>query len=451
MSASRGRALTRAFLATGVASGLAGAAGAQTAGPHALVTGRWDNTLVVVDLALAADPANDGTANAVVNRLRVTPDVDGAGTPASGQPVNVVVSGSRAYVVNHSGRTPAAAARAFQHGHAGTVTVVELGKALDRTLSGTLGAVRAVLDTGGFGPVGFAPTPDNRFGFVAHAERQGDEDGGNLVTILDLDSGAVAGRVELALGRPGFPCPPPEVPHAAPDPRFGCFPDTNGLAYSPVGGGTLIGGNGGTNDVSVIDVARALAGDPGAELARVPVETGPFGVAVSPDGRIAAVAAREDARTGKEGSTVSLIDVERARAGAEGAELARVRVGTDDPDNEPARTFSAAFTPDGERLLVSNFRSNTLSVVDVARALRRDPGAEVARLALETPDGAPSRPRGIAVTADGRRAVVTGAPRGEPGSSVLWVLDLDRVTVLGRVTGVGNEAYMVGILPARGG
>ena len=47
--------------------------------------------------------------------------------------------------------------------------------------------------------------------------------------------------------------------------------------------------------------------------------------------------------------------------------------------------------------------------------------------------------------------MVTGVPRGESGSSVLWVLDLERMVVLGRVTGVGNEAYMVDILPARGG
>ena len=448
MASIKGRALGGALLAAGLA-----AAPARADGPHVLVTGRWDNTLIVVDLARAADPRNDGTPNAVVNRLRVTPDivVDGAAVPAAGQPVNVVVGPNRdvAYVVNHSGRVPAAVSRAFQHGHPGTVTVVDLARALDPAANGTLAAVRAVHDTGGAGPVGFAATPDGRHGFVAHAERHGDEDGGNLVTVLDLATGAVVGRVELALGSPGFPCPPATVPHAAPHPDFGCFPDTNGLAYSPVGGGTLIGGNGGTDDVSIIDVRRAIAGEPGAELARVPIDTGAFGVAISPDGRLAAVAARESARTGAEGSTVSIIDIARAREGAAGAEVARVRIGTDDPANRPARTFSAAFTPDGRRLLVSGFRSNTLSVVDVARALARDPGAEETRLVLETPDGRPSRPRGIAITADGTRAAVTGAPRSGPGSSVLWVVDLERMAVLGRVTEVGDEAYMVDALPAR--
>jgi hypothetical protein len=73
------------------------------------VSGRWDNTVVVIDLVKAIDPANDGTGNAVINRLRVTPDDRPRGqgvadTPASGQPVNVVIppEGRFAYVVNHS-------------------------------------------------------------------------------------------------------------------------------------------------------------------------------------------------------------------------------------------------------------------------------------------------------------------------------------------------------------
>ena len=73
------------------------AASAHAAGPYLLVSGRWDNTVVVIDFARAVDPANDGTPNAIVNRVRVTPDIDAKGsgakdTPASGQPVNVVLS-----------------------------------------------------------------------------------------------------------------------------------------------------------------------------------------------------------------------------------------------------------------------------------------------------------------------------------------------------------------------
>ena len=92
---------------------------AWAAGELLLVSGRWDNTVLVIDLGKAMDPANDGTPNAIVNRVRVTPDIDvkGSGvadTPASGQPVNVVLSPDRryAYVVNHSGSvTPEARAK----------------------------------------------------------------------------------------------------------------------------------------------------------------------------------------------------------------------------------------------------------------------------------------------------------------------------------------------------
>ena len=49
-----------------------GEAGAALAQPYAVVSGRWDNGVVIVDVARAINPANDGTARAVVSRPRVT-------------------------------------------------------------------------------------------------------------------------------------------------------------------------------------------------------------------------------------------------------------------------------------------------------------------------------------------------------------------------------------------
>ena len=46
----------------------------------ALVAGRRDPRLIVVDLKEARDPANQGTDNAVVSRVRVTPDMTRMGT-----------------------------------------------------------------------------------------------------------------------------------------------------------------------------------------------------------------------------------------------------------------------------------------------------------------------------------------------------------------------------------
>src|SRR5215212_2168372 len=116
---------------TGLGLMTAGAGAAGAAGELLLVSGRWDNTVLVVDLAKAMEAGNDGTSNAIINSVRVTPDVNG--TAASGQPVNVVLSpdGQRAYVVNHSGTVTTEAAGHFQHGHPGTVTVLDVAKALD--------------------------------------------------------------------------------------------------------------------------------------------------------------------------------------------------------------------------------------------------------------------------------------------------------------------------------
>jgi DNA-binding beta-propeller fold protein YncE len=52
-------------------------------------------------------------------------------------------------------------------------------------------------------------------------------------------------------------------------------------------------------------------------------------------------------------------------------------VGTNNP-SAASRPFAVAFTPDGKTLLVSNFRANGLSFVDVGKALAGEHGAEVA-------------------------------------------------------------------------
>lgn len=427
---------------------------AHAAGPILLVSGRWDNTIVVIDVQKAMDPANDGTPNAIVSRVRVTPDIDPKGsgrkdTPASGQPVNVVMSPDNryAYIVNHSGAATPEAAAAFQHGHAGTVTVVNVAKALDPANNMTLNAVEAIIPTGNFGPVGLAVTADGRHALVSGSEGDGDEDGGRVITVIDLATRTVLRHVELAYGKPGFPCPPPKVAHAGPHMTFGCFTDTNAVATSPRHGGVAFTANGGTDDVSVLDVRRAVAGTADAEIARIPVAVGPWGLAVSPDGGLVAAANREDARTGVEGNTISLINVDRAVTGAKDAEVARLLVGTNNPA-VPSRPFGVAFSPDGKLLLASNFRANNVSFIDVAKAVAGEPGAEVARLPLTTPSGAPSRPRGIVFTPDGKYAAIVGAPRGTPGSGVLWIVDVAAKKAVSRVTGVGNETYLLALLPS---
>jgi DNA-binding beta-propeller fold protein YncE len=419
----------------------------MTEGVFFVVSGRWDNVVSIVDLDRALDPATFGTDKAIRNRLRVTPDItgpDGRPVPASGQPVSVAIppGGEVAFIVNHSGTASEADASAFQHGHPGTVTVLDLKKALDPANDGTLNAVETIVPTQTAGPVGCTITADARLAAIASAEAPGHEDGGRQITLFDIARRRIAGQIELrvasAQARPS--------PHAAPHQTFGFFPNPNGIAASPLHGGLLVTGNGGSDDVSIVRIGARSGEVSGAEVARVAVEAGPFGVAVSPDGHLAAVANRENPRTGVEGSTVSIIDIDRAIAGETRAEVARIHVGSDRP-GEATRPFAVAFTPNGKYLLTSCFRSNTLSLIDIDRALDGD-AKEARRLHLSTPGGGPGRPRGIAVTPDGRHAAVIGGAKKGPGSSVVFLIDIASFSVVGLVTGVGNESYMLAAFAA---
>jgi YVTN family beta-propeller protein len=161
------------------------------------------------------------------------------------------------------------------------------------------------------------------------------------------------------------------------------------------------------------------------------------------------VTSRQNNVAGIDGNTISFIDVDRARQGLPGAERARLLVGADRPD-QPTRPFSVAWTPDG-RVVVANFRTNTVSVVDVPAALTGQSAAEVARIGLDRPDGAPARPKIVAVTRDGRYAVVTGgddtlAASTTRATGMAYVIDLRTLSVAAQVTGVGIDPYGVTVV-----
>lgn len=412
---------------------------------YLIVSGRWDNNVAVVDVEKALDPANNCTPAAIVSKPRVTPDIDTNGdgkpdTAASGQPVAVVVdaNGTYAYVVNHSGPAAPAAARSYQHGHPGLITVLNLRKAVDPVHHDTLGAIEAFIPTGRTGPVGCALTPDGRTLLVNCGEDEGSEDGGDEVTAVDVVQQQVTRRIPLRLNC-GHPAKCPS-PHDSPHPTFGRYPNPTGVVVSPRHGGLVFIGNGGLSDVSVLSLEQAMAGHTDPEICRVQVETGPFGLGISPDGALVAVASRESMSHPYEGRTISLISAEFAAEGRNDAEVARVSVGSDDPA-EATRPFAAAFTPDGKHVVASCFRSNTISIVDVAAAVAGRP-AEVHRLYPAAPAGVRPRPRGITMAA-GRYACIVGGEKAGPGSSLVWFLDLAKGEIVGTVTEVGNEAYML--------
>ncbi len=439
---------------------------------YILATGRRDPRIYAIDLGRALQAHNNNTPNAIVSRSKVALDrLDGR---PLGDPGNIVVSedGRTAYVVNHHGAIDNA--EFLQHGGRGNIAVMDVGKMVKRKHDNTADALQRHVDSGSFGALGLVLLKDSFV--IGNAESHLTEDGGNRVTIVDRKTGSLRGTIELAVGgRPNTQCPVFPVPHVAPSgppafpvpfpqangtvspvpllsphPAWGCFPDTNGITLATGGDGKryLFTANGGTDDVSVIDFEGALAGHKTPEIQRIPVQSGPFGIATSPNGRWVVSANRESQKTGIEGNTVSIIDVERARVGDPGAEVARVLVGTSDPGVQ-TRPFLPSFTPDGREIVVPNFRSNNVSIVDLATR------KEVARIPLTRPadpDGVvrPARPKGSAITANGRYAVVSGGPRLNQfeASGTVWVIDLHSRSVVATVTGIGNDPYGLALVQA---
>jgi len=420
---------------------------------YILAAGRRLPYIYAVSLDAALNPANDRTSKAIVSRAKVaTEALDGR---LLGDPANLAVSedGRTLYVVNHHGAIDNAEFR--QHGGRGQIAVLDVDDLLEGRNDRTAAALRRHMDSGGFGALGIVLLPDLLV--LANAENHLTEDGGNRITFVDRRTGNLRGVVELALGAPGFPCPEYPVPYVAPfgpprnltvrapDQRFGCFPNPNGLALGRTtdGRALVFSANGGTDDVSVIDLGRALAGDARAEIGRIPMQIGPWGITATPNRRHIIVANGGSQRDGSAGNAISFIDVDRAGTGAPRAEVARVVVGTDNHADQ-THPLILSVTPDGREVIVPNVRANNVSIVDVEKALAGGANAEVARIPLVRGDGQPARPRGSAITADGRYAVISGGPSSPPFSQelgYLYVIDLRSRRVVATVTGVGHEPY----------
>jgi DNA-binding beta-propeller fold protein YncE len=434
-----------------------------------LATGRRDPRIYAIDLDRALKPENNNTPNAIVSRSLVNPRrLDGA---LLGDPANIVLSEDQktAFVMNHHGGV--VNAEFLQHGGRASVAVMDVSRMISPEFDNSDAALEHNFDAGWFGGVGILVVP----GLIVTGYSEGwlTEDGSNRIGLLDRRTGGFRGQIEMALTGPGtrqlrkncasFPVPfvsptqPPAIPAGEGflsniDPQdFGCWPDPEGLAFARGSDGKtyLVSGNAGTEDVSIMDFGAALAGKRVVEVApRIPVQTGPFGIRASPNGKFIAVTARESNITGDEGNTISIIDIDRARQGLAGGEAARVRVGTDNPKGE-ARPFTVSWTPDGRHIVVANFRTNNVSIVDLRKALANPQGggiAEVARIPLVRADGKPARPKGTFVTSDGRYAVVTGGANSLPDptpTGTVFVVDLRTNAQVATVTGVGIDPYNV--------
>ncbi len=419
---------------------------------YILATGRRLPYLYAVSLGVALDPANNNSNRAIVSRNHVAqPHLDGR---LLGDPANLVISedGATAYVINHHGSIDNAEFR--QHGGRGSIAVIDIDEALNPDNDRTSNALLRNMDSGGFGAIGTVLLPDLLV--INNAENNLTEDGGNRISFVDRETGSLRHTLELALGDPGFSCDDYSVPHVAPsgppqnravlapDSSFGCFPNPNGLAMGKTYNGDryLFTANGGTGDVSVVDLEAALRGDSNAELRRVGGHAGAWGITATPDGShiIVAHGGRQD--ISRAGNSIAILDVEATINGGQ-SEVARVRVGTDNPDTQ-THPLIPSVTPDGREIIVPNLRGDSVSIVDVALALNDDGNSEVARIMLEHPDGGAVRPKGSAISADGRFAVVSAGPGSQPYSEetgMLYIIDLAAREVAAVVRGIGNDPY----------
>jgi YVTN family beta-propeller protein len=111
--------------------------------------------------------------------------------------------------------------------------------------------------------------------------------------------------------------------------------------------------------VEVFDTAKLLAGDDRARIATVPVGPSPVGIAlVAGDKRLVVTNSARYASDRRENQSLSVIDTDKVASGAAAV------VGS-----IPAGAFprELTVTADGKTLLVTNFASNSIMLIDLAR------------------------------------------------------------------------------------
>ena len=391
----------------------------MASGRHIFVSGRWDSSIAVVDLDAALQMKRN--AGAILSRPRVTPDIDGE--PAVGLPVAIVVAQKlgRLAVINHAGNANASDVENMPHGHAGAVAVLDVSRATDPSCNDTTDALIGTIPVPP-GPVGAILLPDDRHILVSSSEGVGSEDGGFRLSLVDLV--ACTHVADFELEHSGAPAAEP-----SPSPDFGRYPNPCGIAFSPVGGGTIFVANGGTADVSVIPLAHILERRPKPESARVAISCGGFGIDINANGSLAAVCNREDPRSGNNGASITLIDTNKALRDPKNAAVAEIAVG-----GEGSRPTGIAFSRGGEAIYVACTDAGSVSKIDLHA------GRETTRREL---DGGTSMPRGVHLASGGGHLLVAGGRKAAPGSSALWILDPETLEIQARVSGVGNETYFL--------
>jgi len=170
--------------------------------------------------------------------------------------------------------------------------------------------------------------------------------------------------------------------------------------------------NSDANTVSVIDTTtnQVTATIPTGPL------SGPFGLAISPDGRTVYTA-------NSVGDSVSAISTQT-----------KSTVGAPIPVGE--RPLGIAITPDGKRAYVTNFQDDSVTVLDL-----------VAGAVVGAPIPVGEGPEGVAITPDGSRVFVTNAGGETVLGDTVSVIDTATNQVLGLPIPVGLGPFGLAVTP----
>lgn len=155
-----------------------------------------------------------------------------------------------------------------------------------------------------------------------------------------------------------------------------------GAAITP-NGEFLYGANPFNDTVVATDAAKALSDPSHAVSAPIPVGSFPYGVAVTPDGRFAYVANCGEFCLSDEPSSVSTVSV---------IDTATNTVAATVPLPPTSGPTGVAITPDGKFAYVPNGWSNSVAVIDTAKAVTDPTHAVIANVIVAGP-----RPEGIAI------------------------------------------------------
>lgn len=300
------------------------------------------------------------------------------------QPYTIVIDGNIAYVTNSNSPT--------MIGLPGTITKIDT---VTNTVIGVLGTLTPI--QGGFdGPSGMVIK-----GRTAYVNNYGANGGvmsgnGHTVSVVNIDTGALITTIEM---NDAIPQPPPAA-NAAPA-SLAITPDQNFVYVA-----NYVDGNTGNGNVKVINTATNLV------VANITGFSGPFAIAISPNGLRAYVTNFGSNNFQPYGTTVSIIDTQ-----------SNTLVKSIEAGIQPA---GLVFSPDGTRAFITNY--NTLyawvansppypyNVVDFPppQYLNLTPGTGTVNIinteteTLVTPTiKVDQSPNSLAITPDGRFLVVT--------------------------------------------